>query len=61
MDKFNKITIGFVVQNYEKDQDGNFICSHQEFIAGDQVNYELEDETSIEPVEHKYQPYNMTL
>jgi len=61
MDKFNKITVGFVVQAYKKTPDGDFICTSQEFITGDQVDYEDEKGNSIEPPEHKYQPYNMTL
>jgi hypothetical protein len=36
---FKKTTIGFVVQDYETDKDGNHICTGQEFIAGE-VSYE---------------------
>ena len=39
-----KITVGFVVQQFEND--GTFIS--QEFIAGDQVDYEDEDGESID-------------
>lgn len=62
MDKFNKITTGFVVQQYEKNTDGEFVCVGQEFIAGDQVDYEdVKGEPLGQVPEHKYQPYNMTL
>ena len=40
VDKFNKITVGFVIQTFEKSDEGRFICVGQEFIAGDQVDYE---------------------
>ena len=47
-----KITTGFVVQDY--DDDGN--CTGQEFIAGDQVDWEDEDgEPTTAPGAHNYQ------
>jgi hypothetical protein len=62
MEKFNKITVGFVVQSYEKNNKSEFVCISQEFIAGDQVDYEDEEGNPITEVsDHKYQPYNMTL
>jgi len=61
MDKFNKITVGFVVQNFEKDTSGRFVCTGQEFIAGDQVDYEDADGSPIEPPEHPYQQFKMIL
>ena len=61
MEKFNKITVGFVVQVFEKNADGEFICTSQEFIAGDQVDYEDAGGNAIEPPEHPYQQFNMTL
>jgi hypothetical protein len=61
MDKFNKITVGFVIQVFEKNADGRFICTSQEFIAGDQVDYEDTDGNPIDPPEHPYQQFNMTL
>ena len=61
MDKFNKITVGFVIQTFARTPEGNFVCTGQEFIAGDQVDYEDAKGRPIEPPEHKYQPYNMTL
>lgn len=59
MQKFTKITTGFVVQNYEKNKAGEFVCSSQEFIAGDQVDYEDENGNVISPPEHKYQQFKM--
>jgi len=59
--EFNKITTGFVVQKYRKDNTGKFRCVHQEFVAGDDVQFENLKGESIEPPEHQYQPFNMTL
>jgi hypothetical protein len=62
MDKFNKITVGFVVQQYEKNDNGELVCVSQEFVAGDQVDYEdVNGEPLKEVPNHKYQPFNMTL
>jgi hypothetical protein len=61
MNKFTKITVGFVVQTFEKNDRGRFICTHQEFIAGDECEYEDEKGDPIEPPDYEYQPYNMTL
>ncbi len=61
MDKFTKITIGFVMQSYKKSAVGKFICTKQEFITGDDVQFEDLKGDSIEAPEHEYQPFNMTL
>ncbi|MBW1716107.1 MAG: hypothetical protein JRJ77_09830 [Deltaproteobacteria bacterium] len=61
MDKFTKITVGFVTQTFEKDDKGQFVCTRQEFVAGDQCDYEDAQGNPIEPPEHQYQPYNMML
>ena len=61
MDKFTKITIGFVVQSYEKNSDGRCVCTGQEFIAGDQVDFEDPEGNAIVACNHVYQPFNMTL
>ena len=61
MNKFTKVTVGFVTQTFEKNGKGRFICTHQEFIAGDQCDYEDAEGNPIEPPDHEYQPYNMTL
>ena len=61
MEKFTKITVGFVTQSYEKNAAGKFICTDQEFIAGDQVDYENVDGNTITPPEHDYRPFEMTL
>ena len=61
MDSFTKITVGFVTQTFEKDDEGRFVCTRQEFIAGDQCDCEDEQGKPIEPPDHEYQPYNMTL
>jgi len=61
MDKFTKITIGFVVQTFQKDASGKFVCTHQEFVASDQCDYEDSEGNPINPPHYEYQPYNMTL
>lgn len=61
MDKFNKITVGFVVQAFEKNDKGEFVCTRQEFVAGDQCDYEDAEGNPIDPPDYEYQPYNMIL
>ena len=48
MKNYNKITIGFVCQEY-KEQNDKMICSHQYFVAGDEVS--REDKIHGEPIE----------
>jgi len=60
-DKFTKITVGFVTQAFEKNDKGKFVCNHQEFIAGDQCDYEDAEGNPITPPEHPYQQFNMSL
>jgi len=59
--EFNKVTTGFVIQKYRKNSTGKFSCINQEFIAGDDVQFETLKGDSIEVPEHEYQPFNMTL
>ena len=59
--EFNKVTTGFVVQRYRKNSAGKFNCIHQEFIAGDDVQFENLKGDKIEVPEHEYQPFNMTM
>lgn len=61
MDKFTKITVGFVAQTFEKNDRGKFVCTKQEFIASDQCDCEDAEGNPIDPPDHQYQPYNMTL
>ena len=61
MDKFTKITTGFVAQTFEKNDEGRFACTHQEFVASDQCDYEDEQGNPIDPPKYEYQPYNMRL
>ena len=60
MEKFNKISDGFVIQTFEKNDDGKFVCTEQEFIAGDS-DYETLEGDPIDVPEYQYQPFNMTL
>ncbi len=51
-----KITTGFVIQTYND----NGKCTSQEFIAGDQVDWETDDGQPIEaPGNEEYQPFDM--
>lgn len=59
--EFNKVTTGFVVQKFRKNELGKFICIHQEFVAGDDVQFETLKGDPVEALEHDYQPFNMTL
>lgn len=53
----NKITVGFVIQQYD-DHTGR--CIRQEFIAGDQVDYETIAGIPISPLDNEnYQPFDM--
>jgi hypothetical protein len=58
--EFNKVTTGFVVQKFRKDNFGKFRCIHQDFIAGDDVQFENIKGESVETPEHEYQPFNMS-
>ena len=60
-DTFTKTTVGFVAQTFEKNDEGRFVCTHQEFIAGDQCDYEDAKGNPIERQAYEYQPYDMTL
>ena len=59
--EFNKVTTGFVVQKFRNDGTGKFRCIHQEFIAGDDIQFENVKGKSIETTEHEYQQFSMTL
>ena len=61
MNEFNKITTGYVIQRYKTLPNGALVCIGQEFIAGDQVDYET---TGGEPIEidtmkEVYYPFHM--
>lgn len=51
--KYQKITSGFVIQNYENEK-----CVSQAFIAGDDVDYEVNGEP-IDPPENETYPFDM--
>lgn len=53
--RWNKVTVGFAIQTYEDN-----ICVEQEFIAGDQVDYEgFYDGEPIDPPSHQSQDFGM--
>jgi hypothetical protein len=37
---FNKLTVGYVIQNYVTLPNGTTVCNGQEFVASDEVEYE---------------------
>jgi len=59
MDNFIKITTGWVRQYYEPDKDGAFVCTAQEFKAGDLCECEDDGGNPIDPQVHQYCPYDM--
>ena len=61
MNQFKKITVGFVVQRYEQGGERCYVCVEQEFVAGDQCDYEDVEGNAIEPPDYEYQPYIMVL
>jgi hypothetical protein len=52
---FKKFVTGFVIQNY----DTNGKCTSQEFVAGDEVEWEDSNGEPISTPPHQYQPFNM--
>jgi len=58
--EFNKTTVGFVSQKFRKHSNGKFKCIWQEFVAGDDVQFENVLGDKIEEPQHEYQPFNMT-
>ena len=60
IDKFVKITVGFICQTFEKNAAGQFVCTEQAFIAGDECSYEDRNgEPLPEAPDYVYQPYEM--
>ncbi len=61
MKTHKKITTGFVIQDYITLPDGTMVCQSQEFIAGDQVDYEDMDgePVKIDTSKEVYCPFEM--
>lgn len=59
--EFNKVTTGFVTQQYRKDSSGRFKCIHQDFSASDDVHFENLRGDKIDVPEYEYHPFNMIL
>ena len=60
--EYNKITTGFVVQEYTTTIDGKHICTSQVFVAGDEVDREDTDTNEIVKIDttkEQYQPFDM--
>jgi predicted RNA-binding Zn-ribbon protein involved in translation (DUF1610 family) len=56
-----KITVGFVIQDYITLPNGTLVCQNQEFIAGDQVDYENEmgEKIEVDVSKEVYCPFEM--
>jgi hypothetical protein len=50
-----KITTGYVVQTF----DPNGVLRHQEFIAGDQIDWTDDFDNPCDPIENAYHPFDM--
>ena len=57
--EFNKITVGFVIQKYKRDDKGVARCVSQSFIAGDQCDYETENGDTLDEQNEEYCPFEM--
>jgi len=58
--KHNKITVGFVIQEYEEQPDGSLVCISQEFKAGDSEYENLYGEpVEIDTDKEVYCPLDM--
>ena len=49
VEEFNKVTIGYVIQNYKTLDNGTHVCTGQEFIAGDVLKQEEMDSPIVAP------------
>lgn len=60
MNSYKKITTGFVIQEYVKRGD-RYVCISQNFVAGDQVDYEdnLGDPVIVDTTIEAYMPFEM--
>ena len=56
-----KITTGFVIQDYKTLPNGTLVCVKQDFIAGDQVDYEdkMGEPVEIDTSKEVYCPFEM--
>ena len=59
MDNFTKIVTGWVRQYFEPNKNGTFVCTGQEFLAGDLCEYADDGGHLISPQIHQYQSYDM--
>jgi len=64
MDNFIKITTGWAQQYYKRNEKGKFVCTKQEFEAGDIVEYTDSTDFPLticydNPPKYQYQPYEM--
>jgi hypothetical protein len=61
MKTYKKIIIGYVIQEFERQNDGRFKCIEQSFGANDQVDYENDNGDTVEIDESKeiYFPMEM--
>lgn len=61
MKTYKKVTIGFVIQDYTEDNNGDYVCISQNFVASDEQTYEddLGTPLNIDTSKEKYQPFEM--
>jgi len=61
MKKYNKITQGFVIQEYVTLVNGTTVCQKQSFVAGDPVEYEDEqgNPITVDTSKEEYCPFEM--
>lgn len=62
LNKYSKTTPGFVTQTFERDEQGKWKCTGQNFYTGNPVEYENEKGEQIDfPEDEIYQPYDMII
>lgn len=61
MEKFQKVTDGYVLQDYEKDKTGNFVCANQQFAACNNSEYfDITTEKRLEDIpDYEYHHFDM--
>ena len=60
IDEYQKITVGFVVQNYITLSNGVTVCQSQNFVAGDDVSREADGEViEVDIDKEVYCPFEM--
>lgn len=61
MDSFIKRTTGDVIQKFERNSSGKFVCVSQEFFCSDLCEYVDDNGDLIDPPDYEYQSYDMVV